>query len=90
MGIYMGPPNERPPGTYRVGWTETSTHEVDLPAETLATLLGITVEQLHEQEASEYGIDPEGQLSDLLADLSDDGFQGLTRDITEITPPEET
>ncbi|WMI34796.1 hypothetical protein SEA_MARAV_74 [Streptomyces phage Marav] len=66
--------------TYTVEWTEISTHKRELTDEEFAELKGVTVEELAELDEDELW---EG-LDDQLAELEDDGFEGLTREIDEV------
>ncbi|MFJ6680564.1 hypothetical protein [Streptomyces werraensis] len=65
---------------YTIEWTEVSTHKRELTDEEFAELKGVTVEELAELDEAELGED----LEDLLAELDDDGFEGLTREIDEL------
>ncbi|MFJ6183748.1 hypothetical protein [Streptomyces sp. NPDC092295] len=67
--------------TYTVRWTEISDHERTLTNEEMAEIKGITVEELAELDEDQVS---EG-LSDELAELDDDGFRGLTREIDGCT-----
>lgn len=64
--------------TFTVTWTEISTHEVQLTALELANLLGVGVFDLNE------GADLTDGPEDALAELDDDGFDGLTRESIEV------
>ncbi|WP_405799495.1 hypothetical protein [Streptomyces sp. NBC_01506] len=64
---------------YTVRWIETSEHRRDLTDEEMAELKGVTVAELAEMEEDEVADD----LNDLLAELDDDGFEGLVRDVEE-------
>ncbi|MEV5330836.1 hypothetical protein [Streptomyces werraensis] len=66
--------------TYTVEWTEISTHKRELTDEEFAELKGVTVEELAELDEDELW---EG-LDDQLAELEDDGFEGLTREVDEV------
>lgn len=66
--------------TYTVRWTEVSTHERELTDEEFAELRGVSVAELAELDEDDLGDD----LENLLAELDDDGFEGVTRDISEI------
>jgi hypothetical protein len=68
--------------TYEVRWTEVSRHSVRLPANELAALLGVGVEEL--EAMADDDIDT-GVLADELANLDDDGFEWLTREEIEVT-----
>jgi hypothetical protein len=65
--------------TYTVRWTETSEHMRQLSDEEMATLKGVTVEELAEMDEDDifHGLD------DQLAELDDDGFEGLEREVEE-------
>jgi hypothetical protein len=69
--------------TYTIRWKETSTHEVELSDDEMAALKGCTVAALKEREAD----DIEDGLADELADLSDDGFEGVERFDIEVDHP---
>lgn len=66
--------------TYIVRWTELSTHERVLSDEEFAELKGLTVAELEELDEYELG----DELEDLLAELDDDGFEGLTREVERV------
>lgn len=66
---------------YTVRWTELSTHERELSDEEMAVLKGVTVVELAEMDED----DVSDELNDLLAELDDDGFEGLVRDVHECT-----
>ncbi|AXQ62397.1 hypothetical protein SEA_TINABELCHER_72 [Streptomyces phage TinaBelcher] len=66
--------------TYTVRWTEVSTHERVLSDEEFAELKGLTVAELADLDEDELS----EELEDLLAELDDDGFEGLTREIDEL------
>ncbi|MGW6600586.1 hypothetical protein [Streptomyces sp. NPDC055036] len=65
--------------TYTVRWTETSEHHREISDEEMAAIKGVTVEELAEMNEDQV----EEALTDELADLADDGFEGLTREIDE-------
>lgn len=65
---------------YTIEWTEISTHKRELTDEEFAELKGVTVEELAELDEDELSED----LENLLAELDDDGFEGLTREIDEL------
>ncbi|QOV06201.1 hypothetical protein KGG72_gp71 [Streptomyces phage Salutena] len=65
---------------YTIEWTEVSTHKRELSDEEFAELKGVTVEEL--AELDEEGLSED--LENLLAELDDDGFEGLTREIDEL------
>lgn len=67
--------------TYTVRWTEVSQHERELTDEEFAALKGVTVEELAGLDEDELWED----LEDQLAELEDDGFEGLTREIEDVT-----
>ncbi|MCX5236216.1 hypothetical protein OG824_13495 [Streptomyces prunicolor] len=64
---------------YTVSWTETSEHKRVLTDEEFAALKGVEVAELEELEEDELWDD----LEELLAELDDDGFEGLVREIDE-------
>lgn len=66
--------------TYVVRWTEVSKHEVTLTDEQFAAIKAVEVEELAELEEHEVWED----LEDQLAELEDDGFQVVTREITHV------
>jgi hypothetical protein len=67
--------------TYTVKWTEVSSHERELTDEEMAALKGVSVEELAQLDEDELWDD----LEDQLAELDDDGFEGLEREIEECT-----
>lgn len=62
---------------YTVEWTETSEHKRELTDAEMAAIRGITVEELAGMDEDEIAED----LEDLLAELDDDGFEGMERDV---------
>jgi len=64
---------------YTIEWTEVSTHKRELSDEEFADLIGVAVEELADMDEDELSED----LEDRLAELDDDGFEGLTREIDE-------
>lgn len=64
---------------YRVIWTEISHHEGEYTAEQLALMAGCSMEEFVENP-DEYTAD----LGDGLAEVSDEAFDGLTREVDEI------
>lgn len=73
---------------FRVKWTEVSTHEVELTATELADLAGgVSLDQMDAVTSySDLSDVAEFNLADELANLEDDGFEGLTREDIEVTP----
>ncbi|WDS51789.1 hypothetical protein SEA_TRIUMPH_75 [Streptomyces phage Triumph] len=65
---------------YTVEWTETSTHKRELTDEEMAAIKGVTVAELAEMDDDEVS----EELEDLLAELDDDGFEGLVREVDEV------
>ncbi|MFG2923908.1 hypothetical protein ACGFYA_20685 [Streptomyces sp. NPDC048305] len=65
---------------YTVEWTETSEHKRELSDEEMARIKGVTVAELAEMDEDEIA----DELDDLLAELDDDGFEGLVRDVHEV------
>lgn len=65
---------------YTVEWIETSNHKRVLADEEFAQLKGVTVTELTELDEDELW----DGLEDDLAELDDDGFEGLTREIGEV------
>ena len=64
---------------YSVRWTEVSDHVREVSDEEMAEIKGVRVEELAAMDEDEVG----DGLDDQLAELGDDGFQGLTREIDE-------
>lgn len=62
--------------SYTIKWTEVSTHEATISPAELAALKGVTVAELDAMDDDEI---TDG-LDDQLADLPDDGFEGLMRE----------
>ena len=65
---------------YRIRWQETSEHDVVLSAERLAEVKGVTVEALAEMDRDALY----DGLEDQLAEVSDEAFDGLTRDHVDV------
>ncbi|MFF7800226.1 hypothetical protein [Streptomyces olivaceus] len=65
---------------YTVEWAETSNHKRVLSDEEFAQLKGVTVTELTGLDEDELW----DGLEDDLAELDDDGFEGLTREISEV------
>jgi hypothetical protein len=66
--------------SFTVRWTEVSTHERVLSDKEFAELKGLTISELAELDEDELS----DELDDLLAELDDDGFEGLVREVNEV------
>ncbi len=76
--------------TYRITWTETSSHEVELADHELAQLYGLTPATM-----DRYDLTNGEELADALAEYSDQGFLALYRNDIEVeqidpVPPRRT
>jgi hypothetical protein len=69
------------PAEIRINWTEISEHAITLTPSEFAALRGIDITEL----ATMHDYELTGDLCNTLAELDDDGFQGLTREDIEIT-----
>ena len=68
---------------WTIEWTETSTHRVTISDEEMQRITGLTAEELTDAHEND---DLEGRLADDLANLDDEGFEGLERDVDSVDP----
>lgn len=68
---------------YKVRWREVSYHDTTLTAESIATMLGCSVEQV-EKNVDQAIADSTSNLQDELGGYSDQGFLALYRDRVQI------
>lgn len=67
--------------TWTVTWTEISNHRREIDEDQMQTITGMDADELTEAYEND---DLDGELANGLAELNDDGFEGLTREDIEV------